>query len=436
MDGELLIVGLNHKTAPVEVRERFALNEGDLSGNTLLAGEDVSECLILSTCNRVEILAVGRPETAPERLLEAWAGVRAETPDRLRPYTYTHKGREAVRHVFSVAASLDSLVPGEPQILGQLKDAYKKALEGGTTGQILNHLLHKAFFAAKRVRSETGIASSAVSVSYAAVELAKRIFEDMGKTRALLVGAGEMAELAATHLVNAGIASLKITNRTQERAAHLAGRFRAEAVPFEDLARHLAEVDIIISSTGSPEPIIRETDLRGLMQKRKNKPMFFIDIAVPRDVEPAVNAIDNVYLYDIDDLREVVEENLLHRRSEAVRGQEIVDGETLAFCSWMRSLVLQPTIVDLVRRGEKIAGRELEKTLKRLGPLPDGACDALKVMLSSVVKKLNHEPITYLKKACADHPEAKLRHIGTVRRIFNLDNEKQDEYSKEGPEKS
>ncbi|MDR0826426.1 MAG: glutamyl-tRNA reductase [Desulfovibrio sp.] len=434
MDSALYLVGLNHKTAPLEVRECFALNSPDPQGEEFMPiGDGVNECMLLSTCNRVEILAVGKAEAAADLLVENWAKIRRESPERLRSHIYSYKGQEAVRHLFAVAASLDSMVLGEPQILGQLKDAYRRALKNGTAGHILNRLLHRAFFVAKRVRSETGIASSAVSVSYAAVELAKRIFEDMGKTRALLIGAGEMAELAATHLVNAGLVSLRVTNRTPERAELLAQRFHGEAAPFEKLVDHLAEADIIISSTGAPEALIRAEDLRGLMPRRKNKPMFFIDIAVPRDVDPAVNSIDNIYLYDIDDLKEIVEENMLRRRAEAARGQDIVDEESLLFCAWMRSLALQPTIVDLVRRGENIARHELTKTMKQLGPLPEGAQGLLETMLSSVVRKLNHEPITYLKRAYPEHSEAGTRHISLVRRIFNLDNEKYpDDYPKQG----
>ncbi|MDL2207756.1 glutamyl-tRNA reductase, partial [Desulfovibrio sp. OttesenSCG-928-M16] len=268
---------------------------------------------------------------------------------------------------------------------------------------------------------ETAIASSAVSISYAAVELAKRIFDDMSKINAMLIGAGEMAELAATHLMNAGIASVRVANRTHERAVQLARQFQGQAVAFEDLPEHLAQVDIVISSTGAHEPIIRAKDMRDVLKKRKHKPMFFIDIAVPRDIDPDVNGLDNIYLYDIDDLKEVVEENLAHRREEASRGHIIVNEETRTFCTWMKSLKLQPTIVDMVKKGERIAEEELERTLKRLGPLPEGTDAVLRSMLSSVVKKLNHEPISYLKRRSQEDEEEATRRITLVRRIFNLD---------------
>ena len=439
MNKELYLVGLNYKTAPVEVRERFALTDPKVleKGVVPLDG-DVRECVILSTCNRVELLAVARDPECGERLLEHWAGARGEKSAALKPYVYMYKNEDAVRHLFAVASSLDSMVLGEPQILGQLKDAYRAALENNTARVILNRLLHKAFSVAKRVRTETAIASSAVSISYAAVELARKIFDDMRQTHAMLIGAGEMAELAATHLVNAGIASIRVANRTHERAVQLAGQYGGEAVPFDDLAGHLAQVDIVISSTGAHEPIIRARDMREVLRKRRNKPMFFIDIAVPRDIDPDVNGLDNIYLYDIDDLKEVVEENLAGRREEAARARVIVAEETGIFCHWLKSLDLQPTIVDLIRKGENIAQAELDRSLKRLGPLPDGSREVLTAMLSSVVKKLNHEPIMFLKRHRAED-EADERRISLVRRIFNLDSETVPETPhlgrKRGPER-
>ena len=424
MNKELYLVGLNYKTAPVEVRERFALTDpAVLEKGVVPLDGNIRECVILSTCNRVELIAVARGAEAETELMQYWADALGERRSVLEQYVYVHTGSEAVRHLFTVASSLDSMVLGEPQILGQLKDAYRAALESCSSKVILNRLLHKAFSVAKRVRTETAVASSAVSISYAAVELAKRIFENMHETHALLIGAGEMAELAATHLVNAGIASVSVANRTNERAVQLAGLFQGEAVAFDQLLEHLAQADIIISSTGAHEPIIRAKDMREVLRKRKNKPMFFIDIAVPRDIDPDVNSLDNVYLYDIDDLKEIVEENLASRREEAQRALVIVGEETETFCTWLKSLDLQPTIVDLIRRGENIAQAEFERALKRLGPLPEGADKVISAMLSSVVKKLNHEPIMFLKRRFAEEEEIGTLNINTVRRIFNLDGE-------------
>ena len=424
MNSQLYLVGLNYKTAPVEVRERFALTNPDLLAKGIVPLDgNIRECVILSTCNRVEITAVTRNvEGVEQELLQYWADAVGASLETLLPHVYVHREREAVRHLFTVASSLDSMVLGEPQILGQLKDAYRSSLESHNAKVILNRLLHKAFSVAKRVRSETAVASSAVSISYAAVELAKRIFDNMHEIHAMLIGAGEMAELAATHLVNAGIASVRVANRTYERAVQLARQYEGgEPVPFERLIETLAKVDIVISSTGAHEPIIRADDMKEVLRKRKNKPMFFIDIAVPRDIDPSVNSLDNIYLYDIDDLKEVVEENLAGRREEAARAALIVDEEADTFCLWLKSLALQPTIVDLIRRGENIARMEMERTLKRMGPLPEGAEEAIDAMLSALVKKLNHEPIMFLKRRFAEEEDAGTQHIGTVRRIFNLD---------------
>ena len=427
MEKILYLVGLNYKTAPVEVRERFALTDpAVLARGVIQPNEHIKEYMILSTCNRVEILAVANTHNAHHTLLEDWAAACGQKVGNLMPYTYVHTGPDAIQHLFTVAASLDSMVLGEPQILGQLKDAYRVALANRTAKGILNRLLHKAFSVAKRVRTETAVASSAVSISYAAVELAKRIFADMSEIRAMLIGAGEMAELAATHLINAGIQSVRVANRTHERALQLAKQYGGAAVPFECLGEHLAEVDIVISSTGAHEPIIRARDMREVLKRRKNRPMFFIDIAVPRDIDPDVNTLDNVYLYDIDDLKEVVEENLATRREEATKAGTIVAEEAKIFQRWLQSLDLQPTIVDLIRRSEQVAHEELERTLKRLGPLPDETRLALETMLSSVVKKINHEPICYLKRRFEEDGTG-TQLISTARRMFNLDNEPQPE---------
>jgi len=422
---EIYLIGLNHKTAGVEVRETFAL----ASCNTLELGlvtdsGPVREALTLSTCNRVEMLAVAdRAPESVERLLGFWAKLCEGDVERLRPHVYIHQGLDAVRHLFSVAASLDSLVVGEPQILGQLKEAYRDAVKHGSARVIINRMLHKAFSVAKRVRTETGIASSAVSISYAAVELAKKIFGDMREYSAMLIGAGEMAELAAAHLVNSGIREILVANRTFARAEELARRFKGRAIVFEELFRRLPEVDIVISSTGSPTAIIRARDVKPVLKQRKNRPMFFIDIAVPRDVDPDVNALDNVYLYDIDDLKEVVEENLAQRREEAVKAEAIIEAETGRFGEWLDSLALTPTIKDLLAKGEDVACRELEKTLRRLGPdTPEETRKALEFLVSSMVRKLYHEPITFLKRRAQEEGVSR-KYIDLARRMFNLDDE-------------
>jgi glutamyl-tRNA reductase len=420
----LFVLGLNHRTAPVEIRERFALDGCEVPKNGPLPLErPLKELILVSTCNRVEILGVGDGPEASDKALEKWAESRDMRAEELRPYTYLYEDSEAVRHVFSVAASLDSMVLGEPQILGQIKDAYREAVKAGTSKVVLNGLMHKAFSVAKDVRTRTEIASAAVSISYAAVELAKKIFGDMSDNRAMLIGAGEMAELAATHLMNAGISEIMVANRTFRRAEELAGRFCGRAVPFERLFDFLPEADIVISSTGATEAVVRAKDLKTVLKKRKYMPMFFIDIAVPRDIDPDVNALDNVYLYDIDDLKEVVEENIEKRRDAADKAREIIDRETERFDEWLKSLELKPTIVDLFAKGEDIGRKELAKTLKRLGDVDDETKAALETLVESMVKKLYREPVVYLKRRSREEGYSR-KIISEMRRIFNLDRKK------------
>ncbi len=430
MDKTIYLVGLSYRTAGVDIRERYALTDHCSPEDWIVpmrsCDQDdsksdetcIEESLILSTCNRVEILAVGRGNV-PEALHTCWARACGRPASELQRYTYIYKDKEAIEHLFLVASSLDSMVLGEPQILGQLKSAYRKAVIANATGCIINKLTHKAFFVAKRVRTETEVSSSAVSISYAAVELAKKIFGDMNGYHAMLIGAGEMAELAATHLLQAGITTLTVTNRTFSRAQDLAMHFHGDAVPFEQLFNVLDDMDIVISSTGSPDAIIRTKEVRRALLKRKNKPMFFIDIAVPRDIDPDVNNLDNVYLYDIDDLKEVVEENWSHRRSEASKAHVLVDTEVKEAVRWLNSLPLQPVIVDLLRHLDGIADEELAKTLRRLNPVDDSTREALSLMLHAFVRKISHTPLLYLKQA---HETGDIRTLRLVRELFNLDN--------------
>jgi glutamyl-tRNA reductase len=427
MDKNIFLVGLNHRSASVDVREKFALTSVADFEKSLLAACPLREVMALSTCNRVEILVVAdgahcQGQDISEAVLRHWAETCHGPLEVLRTHTYKNQGLDAVTHLFCVAASLDSMIMGEPQILGQLKNSYRKAVETGTARVIINRLLHKSFSVAKRVRTETAIASSAVSISFAAVELAKKIFGELSGKTAMLVGAGEMAELAATHLLTSGIDKLYISNRTYARAQELARTMHGEAVFFEDMVEKLKGVDIVISSTGSPSAIIRAKDIREVLKKRRNRAMFFIDIAVPRDIDPDVNNLDNVYLYDIDDLKEVVEENMSARQGEAVKARAIVDLETEAFATWMKALALQPTITDLLGRAEDVAQRELAKTLKRLGPVDDETRQALEVLVNSVSRKLLHEPISFLKRRTREEGSAD-RFIDVTRRIFNLDSD-------------
>jgi len=425
MNKHIILIGLNHRTAGVEVREKFALTDVENFEQGLMAHCPVIECMALSTCNRVEIVAVAR--RAPERevmdsLIQYWAGVCNGSPELLVDNIYQYSGLEAVKHVFTVASSLDSMVMGEPQILGQLKDAYRAAVEKGTAKTIVNRLLHKSFSVAKRIRTETAIASSAVSISYAAVELARKIFGDLEGTKAMLVGAGEMAELAATHLLRNGVEDVIIANRTLSRAKSLATNLGGEPIQIENMPDRLHEVDIVISSTGSPVAVIKAKDVRSVLKKRKNKPMFFIDIAVPRDIDPDVNILDNVYLYDIDDLKEVVEDNMAQRQEEASKARAVVDLETETFGNWLNSLNLQPTIVDMVDKTEDVALRELAKTMKKIGAVDEKTRRSLETLVLSVARKSLHEPICFLKRRTQEEGSAE-RFIDLARRMFNLDDE-------------
>lgn len=334
-------------------------------------------------------------------------------------YVYLHQGEAAIQHLFRVGASLDSMIVGEPQILGQLKQAYRDATEQNAAGMILNRFMHKAFSVAKRIRTETEIGSSAVSISYAAVELAKKIFGNLKNKVAMLVGAGEMAELAAQHLMNQGIAEVVVANRTFERAVNLARCFNGKAVALEELVPQLQHIDILISSTGSPDLVLHSSDVKPLMRQRRNKPLFLIDIAVPRDLDPKLNDLDNVYLYGIDDLKNIVDINKAERDKEAVRAERIVTEETLKFMLWLGSMEVTPTIVAIREKADEIRRAELEKTLPNLENLSDKELQAIEKMTSAIINKILHHPIVYLKKDDS-HKDKKVK-LAMIRKLFNLD---------------
>ena len=422
MHAQLFLIGLNHRSAPLDIRERFALDTTAPSALGLIRDQGpIQEVLRLSTCNRVEILAVGGDQ-APclQQMLEAWAARCGRSRDELRSHVYSLTGLEAVNHVFRVASSLDSMVLGEPQILGQLKDAYRLAVESETTGTILNRLMHKAFSVAKRIRTETSISKNAVSISYAAVELAKEIFEDLSRQRVLLIGAGEMAELAAEHLLSSGVREIMITNRTFSRARDLARRFNGQALDFDDLLESLPLADIVVSSTGASDPVIQARDMGAVIKKRKYKPMFFIDIAVPRDIDPDLNQLDNIYLYDIDDLKGVVEDNLAKRREESKLAQSIIDEEVGQFENWLSTLDLKPAIVDLLNAGQAVGRQELDKTLKKFSTqLTPKELEALQTMVAAIGKKLYHPPIAYVKTRARNQNEIH-QYTSLLREMFNL----------------
>src|ERR671921_468383 len=400
----IVLVGLNHKTAPVEVRERLAFSDEALAESlrALVDGEVVREGLIVSTCNRVEILASAtRPggEDAVGRLSEFISRARSVPVELFSGHLYTHADEAAVRHVFRVASSLDSLVVGEPQVLGQVRHAYSLAVEAGTAGRVIHKLVHQAFHVAKRVRSETGIAASAVSVSYTAVELGRKIFGSLKGATVLLVGAGEMAELAAQHLSSAGATRVLVANRTYETAQRLAVKFGGEAVEFDALEEHLASADIVICSTGAQHYIITPEMAERARQSRRNRPGFFIDISVPRNVDPAVAKLGNLFVFDVDDLEAVVASNIREREKEAERAELIVESEVMQFQQALRNLDIGPTVGALKEKLRGIAREEFQRQRGRLGPLTPEQEQAIEAMLMSAVNKISHPVITRMRRS-------------------------------------
>jgi glutamyl-tRNA reductase len=421
----IVLLGMNHKTAPVEIREQLAMAcQKEIDPLHMVPRlEYVEEMVFLSTCNRVEFLfacsSIAEGMQEMKTLLRGHLGLPASIT--LDSYLYVHEDLDAVKHLFMVASSLDSMIIGEPQILGQLKDAYRCAVECRTVRVVLNRLLHKSFSVAKRVRTETCIGSCAVSVSYAAVELARKIFGDLKDKSVLLIGAGEMAELAAENLLAQGVRKMMVANRTLERAMELASRFRAETVPFDRFLEELKATDIVLCSTGAMEPVIGYRDVRSRMRERRNRPLFFIDIAVPRDVDPKVNDIDNVYVYDIDDLQGVVDLNKEERLNQARIAEHIIDEETIKFRDWMNSLSVVPTIVSLRQKAESIRVNEVRKTFSQLPRLSEKEKEAVEILTESIIKKLLHDPILFLKKRAQRDTQAV--YMDFTQQLFNLGEE-------------
>src|SRR5437868_10966338 len=412
---QLALVGLSHKTAPVEVRERLAFpGDGVRDALTALTGRhQVNEAMILSTCNRVEVVA---QSTDDDTIREFLCDFHQIPHDSVSKHLYSLRDVDVIRHVFRVTASLDSMVIGEPQILGQVKEAYRIATDAGTVGMQLNALMNRAFAVAKKIRTETGISQSAVSVSYAAVELARKIFGDLSGKTVMIIGASKMGELSAKHLKRAGVSSVLVTNRTFERAVELAKVFEGAAVPFEHFADHMVGADIVISSTGAPHFIIGKSQAEQIIHRRKNKPMFFIDIAVPRDVDPGVNEIDNAFLYDIDDLQQVIDTNLKERMKEASRAEEIIDSEVQAFCVKMQSREVVPTIIQLRDTLEKLRRDEIERNRRHFKDLsPEAAVDQI---TKSLINKILHTPIEQLKEMAHNPDGPDLADL--IRKVFNI----------------
>ncbi|MBN2284765.1 MAG: glutamyl-tRNA reductase [Deltaproteobacteria bacterium] len=419
----IVLIGMNHRTAPVEIRELLAIScEDDIKTIDMLKSvPTVLEALYLSTCNRIEVVAHVRDMDDALKNLKEFVFSHGNLPRReLERCLYVYRNEDAARHLFRVAASLDSMVMGEPQILGQVKDAYRRSVERDASGVILNRLLHHAFRTAKRVRTETAVAGNAVSVSYAAVELAKRIFGSLNNKTALLVGAGDMAELSARHLMNNGVGKVIVANRTYERACSLAGEFQGEAIDLDHLVDGLGRADIIISSTGSPGYVIQEHMIESALRRRKNRLLFLMDIAVPRDIEPSVGRIDNVYLYNIDNLQEVVDRNMRGRLKEAEKAEAIIDEEVEGFSRWARSLEVVPTIVDLRGKVDGIIAGEMERAGPWIKGLHARDRENVDALVRAIINKVLHDPVTGLKEESENGGAHS--YVAAMKRLFRLEN--------------
>ncbi len=415
---DVLCVGLNHKSAPVEMREKVAFKAEDLPGrlNALRGMPGIREAVVLSTCNRVEIYVAGQEPEASASMATFLHQAHGVPQGTLTTHLYTHVGEDAVRHLFRVGSSLDAIVVGEPQILGQVKDAFRASTDAFCVGPVLSKVFHRAFTVAKRVRTETGIAQNAVSVSFAAVELARTIYGRLDGRVCLLVGAGNMGELAARHFVQEG-ATLWVVNRSYERAEALAQTYSGTARAFNDLALLLEKVDVVLTSTGAPGYLITKELMKPVMRARRYNPIFLIDIAVPRNVDPRVTDVDNVYAYDVDDLGRVVDQNLEKRRAEAARAEALVGDEVTTFRAWWQNQTVTPTIKALRARAMTVMEAEVRKTLGGLGPnVTEKEKKSIQAMANALVNKLLHEPLATLKDGGPDQADL----AQAVRRLFNL----------------
>ena len=415
----LIAVGVNHKTAPVTIRERVSFAPERLTEalNDLTSSSSVSEAAILSTCNRTELVCCA-DELESNVIIDWFERYHKLDADEVRPYIYVHPDQMAVRHVLRVASGLDSLVLGEPQILGQIKDAYSKAREAGTIGKFLSKLFQHTFSVAKQVRTDTAIGSSPVSVAFAAVSLAKQIFSDFEQQTALLIGAGETIELAARHLAASGIGRIIIANRTVEKAHTLAQEFNGYAIALNEIPSHLAEADIVISSTASPLPILGKGATESALKKRKHRPMLMIDIAVPRDIESEVGKLEDVYLYTVDDLQEIIDEGLKSRQEAAKQAEEIIDTQVSHFMGWIRSLNAVTTIQQYRQQADAIRETELQKAIRRLNAGDDPE-QVLHKLAHGLTNKLTHAPSAQMRQAGFEGRDALL---DAARELFQLKN--------------
>jgi glutamyl-tRNA reductase len=399
----ILLYGMNHVSAPVELRERIAVPADQLISTVerLVRADGIEEGLILSTCNRTEVLVNSPDENAPGRVRTFLQGERQIGEPELERHCYLHANQEAVRHVFRVASSLDSMVVGEPQILGQVKEAYAAASQAGALKGTLDSLMRRAFSVAKKVRTETGIARSPVSIAHAAADLARDIFGDLKRSTILVLGAGKMGRLAARHLVSSGAESFVVVNRSYQRAVDVARELGGRASPFDRLFEEIDRADIVIASTAAPQYVIRYEDGPRLRRGRRGRPIFFVDIALPRNIDPDINKIDNFYLYDIDELGTVVQKHMGERRKEAICAEAIVERETEAYLAWLRTLQVAPTIVELRKVLHDLGAEELHRFRGKLGTLTPQQQGMVEQYTTALINKLLHKPIHALKTAAA-----------------------------------
>ncbi len=419
-----VVIGISHKTAPLEIREKLAASPREIPSllKRLLQNEDIQEGMLISTCNRVEAYLVAKHvQKAALVVTGLFSEIGGMAEKGLEPCLYVKDTREAVAHLFRVTAGLDSMVVGEPQITGQVKQAYTQAVESQATGSYLNKLVHKSFNVAKKIRTETAIGRHPVSVSYAAVRLAERIFGDLREKKVLLIGAGEMGELAARHLAERKVGAIGIANRTEEKAAEVARALRGVTVPFESFAETMGQFDIVIVSTGSESYIVQETMIQEVMRQRKGAPMFFIDISVPRNIDPQINQIENVYLYDIDHLQGIVEANKKEREKETAKAEEIINEQVHLFLETLSHMNLSPTIQQLSRKFERIRRTELDKYFGRKGGLSGKDREALEAFSKAMVNKILHDPIILMKTE--EMKEGTPKYSEILKKLFKLEGE-------------
>ncbi len=417
---KIILIGLNHKNAPVELREKLSLSDEETL--TVLEcfkqDERIKESLVFSTCNRTEVLYIPETGDQVDTIIDYISQVKKIKISEFKNALYIHREDDAIHHLFRVASSLDSMVVGEPQILGQIKQAYRVAVANKASGVLLNRLMHKTFSIAKKVRKETGIGDNAVSISYAAIELANKIFSDLSQKSVMLLGAGEMAELAVEHLISNRVNQIVVANRTFEKALDLARKFNGQAVKFEEREDTLKEVDIIISSTGATDYVLTGDQVKRAMKKRHHQTLFFIDIAVPRDIDPGINDVSNAYVYDIDDLKSIVESNIEQRGKETVKAERYIEEAVVKFRKWLESLAIVPTIKALNDKMTSIVDIECKKTLSSLNHLSPEDIKAIKRMTRAIATRTIHDPILFLRNT-GDHRDDSL-YLNVTRQLFNI----------------